>query len=154
MARAVKNPPANAGDTKDAGSIPVLGRSPGEGHSNHSSVLAWRIPWTEDPCRLQSIESQRVRHNWSNLARMHACLWKNNITAYTEADYVYHDRDQRCLLLRHVCNVRVTVQWTGVCAWFFNPAFKEKQKSQSSMFGILLETFCKPPDKERGDTET
>ena len=29
----------------------------------HSSVLAWRIPWTEEPGRLQSIGSQRVRHN-------------------------------------------------------------------------------------------
>lgn len=32
--------------------------------------------------------------------------------------------------------------------------FKKKKKSQSSMFGILLKTFCKPPNKERGDKET
>ena len=37
----------------------------------HSSILAWRIPWTEEPGRLQSIESQRVRHDWSNLAFTH-----------------------------------------------------------------------------------
>ena len=30
----------------------------------HSSILAWRIPWTEEPGRLQSMGSQRVRHNW------------------------------------------------------------------------------------------
>ena len=36
----------NAGDP---GSIPGWGRSPGEGNSNHSSFLAWRIPWTEEP---------------------------------------------------------------------------------------------------------
>ena len=35
----------------------------------HSSILAWRIPWTEDPDRLQSIGSQRVGHNGSNLVR-------------------------------------------------------------------------------------
>ena len=34
----------------------------------HSRILAWRIPWTEKPGRLQSIGSQRVRHNWSDLA--------------------------------------------------------------------------------------
>ena len=34
----------------------------------HSSVLAWRIPWTEESGRLQSIGSQRVRHDWSDLA--------------------------------------------------------------------------------------
>ena len=31
----------------------------------HSSILAWRIPWTEDPGRLQSMQSQRVRHDWA-----------------------------------------------------------------------------------------
>ena len=34
----------------------------------HSSVLAWRIPWTEEPGGLQSMGSQRVRHNWSDIA--------------------------------------------------------------------------------------
>ena len=34
-----------------------------EGMATHSSILAWRIPWTEEPGGLQSIESQRVRHN-------------------------------------------------------------------------------------------
>ena len=29
----------------------------------HSSILAWKIPWTKEPGRLQSLESQRVRHN-------------------------------------------------------------------------------------------
>ena len=87
----------------DPGSIPGLGRSPGEGigyplqyswaslmaqtvknlpamqdtwvqslawedplekgKATHSSILAWRIPWTKEPGRLQSIGSQRVRHN-------------------------------------------------------------------------------------------
>ena len=54
----VKNPPANAGDGRDTGSVPGLGRSPGEGMATHSSFLAWRIPWTEDPGRLQSMGSQ------------------------------------------------------------------------------------------------
>ena len=36
--------------------------------ATHSSVLAWRIPWTEKPGRLQSMGSHRVGHNWSDLA--------------------------------------------------------------------------------------
>ena len=36
--------------------------------ATHSSILAWRIPWTEEPGGLQSIGSHRVRHDWSNLA--------------------------------------------------------------------------------------
>ena len=34
-----------------------------EGLATHSRILAWRIPWTEEPGRLQSMESQRVRHD-------------------------------------------------------------------------------------------
>ena len=37
--------------------------SPGEEIATHSSILAWRIPWTEEPCGLQSTGSQRVRHD-------------------------------------------------------------------------------------------
>ena len=54
MALVVENLPASAGDIRDLGSIPGLGRSPGEGMAIHSSILAWRIPWPEDPGRLYS----------------------------------------------------------------------------------------------------
>ena len=40
--------------------------------ANHSSILAWRIPWMEEAGGLQSMRFQRVRHNWSGLARMQA----------------------------------------------------------------------------------
>ena len=56
----VKNPPANAGDVRDVGLVPGLGRSPGGGHGNQLVFLAWRIPWAEEPSRLQSTGSQRV----------------------------------------------------------------------------------------------
>ena len=57
----VKNPPVNA---EDMGLIPGSGRSPGGRNGNHSSILAWEIPWTEESGGLQSMGSQRVRHNW------------------------------------------------------------------------------------------
>ena len=59
----VKSPPANAGDVRDAGLIPGSGRSPGEGNGNPLSILAWRIPWTEEPGGLQSVGLQRVGHD-------------------------------------------------------------------------------------------
>ena len=37
-----------------------------EGMATHSSILAWEIPWTEEPNGLQSTGSQRVEHNWSD----------------------------------------------------------------------------------------
>ena len=53
----------NAGDTGDAGSIPGLGDPLEEEMAPHSSILAWRIPWTEEPGGLQSMGSQRVGHD-------------------------------------------------------------------------------------------
>ena len=47
----------------DLGSIPGSGRSPGEGMATHFSILAWKIPWTEEPSRLQALGSQRVGHD-------------------------------------------------------------------------------------------
>ena len=53
VALVVKNPPANAGDIRDTGSIPGLGRSPGGEHGNNSlQYSCLRIPWTEELGRL------------------------------------------------------------------------------------------------------
>ena len=50
--------------------------------ATHSSILAWKIPWTEEPGRLQSMESQRVRHDFLkaeewNLSNLFVFLNKN-----------------------------------------------------------------------------
>ena len=55
MAQAVKNVAVNAGD---AGLIPGLGRSLEKEMASHSSILAWRVPWTEEPGGLQSMGLQ------------------------------------------------------------------------------------------------
>ena len=62
VALVVKNLPASAEDIRDPGSINGSGRFPG-GMTAHLSILAWRIPRTEEPGGLQSIRSQRARQN-------------------------------------------------------------------------------------------
>ena len=59
----VKNTPAKAGDRKDADSLPGWEDPLEEGMATHSSILAWRIPWTEEPGGLWSIGLQGVRHD-------------------------------------------------------------------------------------------
>ena len=59
----VKNPPANAGDVRDPGSIPGSEDPLEEAMATHSSVLAWTIPWREEPGGLHSMGSQRARRN-------------------------------------------------------------------------------------------
>ena len=65
VALVVTNPPANAGDLRDEGSIPGSGRSPGEENGNllQYSCQDSSIPWTEEPGRLWSIGSLRARHD-------------------------------------------------------------------------------------------
>ena len=55
VALVVKNPPSPPANAQV--------QSLGGGHSNHSSILSWRIPWMREPDGLQFIESQRVRHD-------------------------------------------------------------------------------------------
>ena len=72
-----KEATCNAGDTGGTGSIPELGKSPGGGNGNPSHILAWKIPWTEEPGGLQSKGLQRVRHNRahkSSTGQIHSTL--------------------------------------------------------------------------------
>ena len=94
----VKNPPTNAEDTRGSALIPRLGRSPGGGSGNNSSIPAWKILWTEEPGGLQSMGSQKLhtaeqlstegrrefRIRGSERSSQHACCmeerdekWKN-----------------------------------------------------------------------------
>ena len=59
----VKNPPAGAGDVRDQVQSLDWEDPLEEGMATHFSILAWRIQWTEEPGGLQSIGSQRVRHD-------------------------------------------------------------------------------------------
>ena len=58
----VKNPPANAGDSKEANLIPGSGRSPSI-IATHSSISGWQIPWTEEPGGLHSMGLHRIGHD-------------------------------------------------------------------------------------------
>ena len=58
----VKKLPANAGNTGDVGSVPVQGRSPGEGNGNPFQYSCLGNPWAEEPGRLQSMGLQSHRH--------------------------------------------------------------------------------------------
>ena len=59
----IKSPHNNAGDLRDQ-SLFLGQEDPLEdGMATHSSILAWRVPWTEKPGGLQSMGSQRVRHD-------------------------------------------------------------------------------------------
>ena len=76
----LKNSPANAKYIEDSGFDPWVRKIPlEEGMTTQPSILTWRIPWTEEPSRLQSIGSQRVRrselaHTDSQVYWLESCM--------------------------------------------------------------------------------
>ena len=58
----IKNPPANGENVRNTGLIPGLGRSLEEGMATHSSILAWRVPWMEEPWQAAV---HRVAQSWT-----------------------------------------------------------------------------------------
>ena len=76
---AVKNPPVM--QEMQETQVGSLGQEEPleEGMENHSSFLAWRIPWTEKPGGLRSTGPQRVGHDWSNWAQMYAQSFRISI---------------------------------------------------------------------------
>ena len=80
----VKDLPAIAEDTGDKDSIPGWGRSPGGGKDDHCSILVWKIPCTEEPGGLQSMEWQRfgqdlvTQHSYMGTS-VHFCTWASGI---------------------------------------------------------------------------
>ena len=75
MRLVVKNPPADAGDVRYTDCWIPGGEDPlKEEIATHSSILAWRIPWTEEPGGLQSMGLQTTEHNCNDLAHTHRHL--------------------------------------------------------------------------------
>ena len=109
----VKNLPANAGDSGDAALISVLGRPLEKEMATHSSILAWKMPWTEEPGRL---------HPWGGKE----LDMTERVHTHTHfAMKVFKQRYRKCAHSRGVCVYR----------WLFS-AFP-----QTNIF-CCVETFC------------
>ena len=71
-----------------------------KGMTTHSSILAWRIPWTEEPGGLQSMGSQRVEHDWAKntFTFFQSAQWKNSVLQIPEHNHILHLEISLCLL--------------------------------------------------------
>ena len=87
VAQTVKNPPA-----KQETWVWSLGQEDAlkKGMASHSSVLAWRIPWTEEPGGLPSMGSQRVRHDWATNTFTLLLLYMH---PYVHSNTIYNSQD-------------------------------------------------------------
>ena len=124
----VKNLPSIAGDTKDLDLTSGSWRSPREGYGNPLQTLAWRIPWTEKPGGLQSMESQRVGHDWSDLACTN--IIKGGLIPHLPLNIVFH-----FILLCFLWSKRLTSN-----SFFFFFSFPDK--SNHHIFSELQKLLC------------
>ena len=87
----------SACNVEDLGSIPGSGRSLEKGMATHFSILAWRIPWTEEPGRLQSMGSQRVKHNGATNTFFTFSQWNTSILLTTDTKWKWRSL---CIFVR------------------------------------------------------
>ena len=115
----------SACDVGDPGLIPRSERSPGEGMATHSSILAWRIPWTKEPGVLLSMGSQRVGHERLTLSLARDRETQKELfkrpTSVTDTESP-HDRIQGASSLETVCGVPTGSEdkqfsWSQQCVW-------------------------------------
>ena len=109
-----KEPACNAGDARDTGSIPGLGRSPGGGTATHSSILAWRIPWTEEPNRLWSTgrkesdttevtQHSTAQNTYSKVYTSYLTRWVNFHSEHACAAHTQMEKQERSSGLEDPC---------------------------------------------------
>ena len=92
----------DTGVAGDAGSNPGWEDPLEEGMATHSSIVAWRIPRTQEPGGLQFMGSQRVRHDWSDLSCTHAYSFRSRGSSYTLAFYVTESRGEAGLVTSYI----------------------------------------------------
>ena len=86
MAQLVKNLPANAGNARDVGGEDSLEKE----MATHSNIIAWKIPWTEEPGWLQYMRLERVGQDWAHMQfplRQDLSVHNFDVSMYNNGEY-------------------------------------------------------------------
>ena len=148
----VKNLSANAGDIRDLGSIPGLGRSPGGGDGNplqysfpleeemaiHSTILSWRIPQTEESGELQSMGSRRVGHDERDFTRTHMCVLNCKSKSQTVFIAFFYSPPIQLKVMVETNGFKLIFNWSWI-SWH-KPGIKDTCGPRL-LFGVVLPTY-------------
>ena len=137
VALVVKNPPANAGYVRDV--VQSLGQEDSleEGMAAHSSVLSWRVSWTEEPAVLQSIRSKRVEHDWRDLVCTHKLCGPANCILRYCGPQCLRGIDSRT---PHGCqNPRMLKSPYYKITWYSNITYAYRQKEPCGLQSMRLQ---------------
>ena len=89
----------------------------------HSSTLAWKIPWTEEPDRLQSMGSQRVGHDWVTLLSHKALLYGIYRRVHWRKIYGGHFLQGPSQRKHHKYDEYLITSWQQMSGWVSSPFF-------------------------------
>ena len=81
--------------------------------ATHSSILAWEIPWTEGPGRLQFMGLQRVRDDWNDLACTHTCVYICKHTYVYNSKY-RHQEKSHFKVIKKPFSINISFAFIGV----------------------------------------
>ena len=93
--------------------------------ATHSNMLAWRILWTEEPGGLQSMESQRVRHDWMTNTHTHTHTHTQHF--YNRKKLYMHNANViiDTLFVNFMCHTECTTKWSDISSNIFLGVFCE-----------------------------
>ena len=125
-----------------------------------SSILAWRIPWTEEPGRLQFMRSQKLGHDCSDIAHMHPCMWEPNhhhstTLFFTEVHFEFQIANLlRKWIITDFTENRGIFWWWDTEQW---TSFQNKSRyirSKAQPFTDLISFCSQARDRARADEST
>ena len=111
--------------------------------ATHSSILAWRIPWTEEPGGLQSTAPQRVRHDWSNSAHSLAFpeRWIVGIIRYVVFRHTFLTLDAGYMGVFSLWRFIKHIWFVLFCVYVILPLNIQNRASKQTQFLRLTYTF-------------
>ena len=128
-----------------------------EGMATHLGILAWRIPWTEEPSGLQATGSQRVRHNWATKHSIAVCsvssLWPYGL--YSPLGFSVHEIFQAKIMEWFAITFSKESSWfrdqpaslasPALASEFFTTELPEKPLQPNTGLGLLLDHVRQVP---------
>ena len=128
-------------NAEDPGSIPGLGRSSEKGTATHFSILAWRVPWTEEPCGLQSMGSQS-QTQLSHEQIKSSGLLQNGLPIFSSLLLISNVFTSLMLVLS--CVQLFSTPWTVACQAPLSGSFQARILEWVAISYTTLTTFPTP----------
>ena len=113
--------------------------------ATHPSTLAWKIPWTEEPCRLQSLGSQRVGHNWATSLHFFTSYYSDTSGSFLQKGrQKWNQQGTQNLCPQIRCEWNCSLPSISYCWWSFSSTIFPPSLPAPVSHSSFLFTWCQP----------